>query len=368
MNDLLSIPCVMMRGGTSKGPFFLASDLPADPASRDALLIEIMGSGHPLQIDGIGGGNSLTSKVAIVGPSSRDDADVDYLFAQVKVTERQVDTAPNCGNMLSAVGPFAIEAGLFVATGDETTIRVHNVNTGKIIEAKVHTPGGRVVYSGEAAIDGVPGTAAPVYLAFRDAVGAKTGKLLPSGRALDLIDGVEATLIDGATPLVVLRASDFGFTGSEAAAVFDANTAFMARLEKIRIEAGRLMGLGDVSHSVLPKPVLIGAPQHGGDLAVRYFTPASCHTALATTGGVTLGLAATLAASLVGQYFPQVTLPASFGWEHPTGQLGVRVEMAPGDNSPTVSVMRTSRRLFEGAALVRAHHDTASAGYSVQSI
>lgn len=368
MNDLISIPCVLMRGGTSKGPFFLASDLPSDPEKRNALLLEIMGSGHPLQIDGIGGGNSLSSKVAIVGPSTHPEADVDYLFAQVKVLEQSVDTAPNCGNMLSAVGPFALEAGLVQPTGDETLIRVHNVNTGKLIDARVCTPGGRVVYSGEASIDGVPGTAAPVYLAFRNAVGAKTGKLLPSGNAVDLIGGFETTLIDGATPLVVLKATDFGFTGSEPAAAFDADDAFLNILERVRIEAGRLMGLGDVRASVLPKPVLIGSPKHGGDLAVRYFTPANCHAALATTGAVTLGLGATIPNSLISQHLLQASLPRTLRWEHPTGELSVRVEMAPGDNIPTVSVMRTSRRLFEGAALVRAARDNAHSVYGNTSV
>ncbi len=353
MDDLIRIPCVMMRGGTSKGPFFLSRDLPQNPDERDRLLIEIMGSGHPLQIDGIGGGNSLTSKVAIVGPSSHPEADVDYFFAQVKVTERVVDTAPNCGNMLSAVGPFAIESGLVLPTGEETMIKVHNVNTGKIIDARVLTPGGYIAYQGEAEIDGVPGTAAPVYLAFRDAIGAKTGRLLPSGKAVDVIQGLETSLVDGATPLVILRARDMGFTGSEPAAVFDADTRFIARLEQIRREAGALMGLGDVRQSVLPKPVLIGEPSNGGDLSVRYFTPANCHTALATTGAVSLGLAATIPTGLVGQYFPDLSLPAALAWEHPTGQLRIRVEKMAGDNSPTVLVMRTTRRLFEGAALVR---------------
>lgn len=198
MDDLRRIPCVLMRGGTSKGPFFLASDLPIDPAQRDALLIEVMGSGHPLEIDGIGGGNSLTSKVAIIGPATREGADVDYLFAQVKVEERLVDTSPNCGNMLSAVGPFAIEAGLVAAGAQETKVRVHNVNTGKIIEAVIQTPGGSVRYQGDAAIDGVPGEAAPVYLAFTEAVGAKTGRLLPTGAAQEVIDGVPVSLVDGA--------------------------------------------------------------------------------------------------------------------------------------------------------------------------
>jgi hypothetical protein len=255
--------------------------------------------------------------------------------------------------MLSAVGPFAIEAGLIAAEVGETLIRVHNVNTGKIIEARVRTPDGQMVYQGEAQIDGVPGTAAPVYLAFRNAIGAKTGKLLPTGNAVDRVLDVDATLVDGATPLVVLRASDFGFTGSEPAALLDSNSAFMTRLERVRREAGRMMGLGDVSQSVLPKPLLIGTPLSQGDLAVRYFTPASCHTALATTGAVSLGLAATIPTSLVGEHFPNMTLPVSLAWEHPTGLLRVRIEKAQGDNSPTVSVMRTSRRLFEGAALVR---------------
>ncbi len=249
MDDQIRIPCVLMRGGTSKGPFFLNSDLPSDPRQRDELLLEMMGSGHPLEIDGLGGGNSLSSKVAIVGPSTRDGADVDYLFAQVKVLERAVDTGPNCGNMLSAVGAFAIEKGLISAQRGETTVRVHNVNTGKIIEARIQTPGGELRYQGETAIDGVPGTAAPVYLAFLEAVGAKTGMLLPSGTPQEIINGVPVSLIDGATPVVIARAENFGLTGSESAAELDASREFMAQLEEIRIEAGRRMGLGDVRDS-----------------------------------------------------------------------------------------------------------------------
>ena len=178
--DQIRIPCVMMRGGTSRGPFFMAADLPSDPAHRDALLLSVMGAGHELEIDGIGGGNPLTSKVAIVGPATMPGADVDYLFAQVRIRERAVDTSPNCGNMLAAVGPFAIEAGLVPASDGITTVRIHNVNTGKLIEARVRTPGGRVVYDGETAVDGVPGTAAPIDLSFLDVAGAKTGRLLPN--------------------------------------------------------------------------------------------------------------------------------------------------------------------------------------------
>lgn len=354
MDDQIRIPCVMMRGGTSKGPFFLQRDLPADPRQRDALLVEIMGSGHPLQIDGIGGGNTLSSKVAIVGPSTRDGADVDYLFAQVNVLDRVVDTGPNCGNMLSAVGAFAIEQGLVPAESGETRVKVHNVNTGKIIEARVQTPGGELRYQGDASIDGVPGTAAPVYLAFLEAIGAKTGRLLPSGTPQEIIEGVPVSLIDGATPVVIARAETFGLTGSESAARLDGDAAFLARLEAVRIEAGRRMGLGDVGGSVLPKPVLIGAPAQGGTLAVRYFTPHACHTSLATTGAVSVAIAATLPDSIVGAALPELQFPADLTFEHPTGRMDVRVEidLAAG-GTPIVFVTRTCRRLFEGAALVR---------------
>ncbi|SEO06267.1 hypothetical protein SAMN04488103_11170 [Gemmobacter aquatilis] len=353
MDDLMRIPCVLMRGGTSKGPFFLRSDLPADPAQRDALLIEIMGSGHPLEIDGIGGGNPLSSKVAIVGPASREGADVDYLFAQVKVDEQIVDTAPNCGNMLSAVAAFSVERGLVLAGPSETRVRVHNVNTGKIIEARILTPGGELRYQGDAGIDGVPGTAAPVYLAFLEAIGAKTGHLLPSGAPQEVIDGVPVSLIDGATPVMIARAETFGLTGSESAQELDRNTAFMARLEAVRLKAGQRMGFGDVAQSVLPKPVLIGAPQRGGDLAVRYFTPWSCHSSLATTGAVSVAVAATLPDSIVGTAMPDLRLPTDLTFEHPSGRMAVRVETDAATGQPVVFVTRTCRRLFEGAALVR---------------
>lgn len=354
MDDQIRIPCVLMRGGTSKGPFFLRSDLPNDPVQRDSLLIEIMGSGNPLQIDGIGGGNSLSSKVAIVGPATRDGADVDYLFAQVNVLERLVDTGPNCGNMLSAVGAFAIEQGLVAAQAGETRVKVHNVNTGKIIEARVQTPEGELRYQGDTAIDGVPGTAAPVYLAFLEAIGAKTGVMLPSGTPQEVIFGIPVSLIDGATPVMIARAESFGLTGSESAIALDGNASFMTRLEEIRIEAGRRMGLGDVRASVLPKPVLIGAPGHGGTLAVRYFTPHACHTSLATTGAVSIAIAATLPDSIVGAALPELRFPADLTFEHPTGRMDVRVELDDAEgHKPVVFVTRTCRRLFEGAALVR---------------
>ncbi|WP_062013764.1 4-oxalomesaconate tautomerase [Aureimonas sp. AU4] len=351
MNDLTRIPCVLMRGGTSRGPFFIASDLPSDPAERDATLLSIMGSGHPLQIDGIGGGNPVTSKVAIIGPGSVANADVDYLFAQVRNDRQMVDYSPNCGNMLAAVGPFSIEAGLVTASEGHTLVRIHNVNTGKIIVAKVPTHGGEVTYLGDASIDGVPGQAAPIALTFLDAAGAKTGKLLPTGHPLDVIEGVEATCIDCAIPMVLVRAGDLGVTGYERADELSANADLMQRLEAIRVEAGRRMGMGDVSDMVIPKPVLISAPTKGGTLNVRYFMPHECHPSLATTGAVGIATAAitqgTIAANLVGS----LPLPARIGVEHPGGRLDVELENR---NGVTVAgLLRTARRLFEGFAFAK---------------
>ena len=347
------IPCTLMRGGTSRGPFFLASHLPRDRQERDALLISAMGSGHELQVDGIGGGNPLTSKVAIVGPATVPGAHVDYLFAQVKVAERIVDTSPNCGNMLSAVGPFAIEAGLVCAENGTTTVRIHNVNTGKIIEARVATPNGRVAYDGDTAIDGVPGTAAPVHLAFANSAGAKTGKLFPTGQTTDRIQGVDVTCIDAAMPLVIIRACDLGKTGYETPAELDADRAFMDRLEAIRIEAGERMGFKDVANLVIPKPVLIASPRHGGTIAARYFMPASCHKAFAITGAVGLATACvkpgTVAAALVGK----IELPRTLVIEHPSGRLEIALQTVAGQADPVASLVRTARRLFEGAVFAR---------------
>jgi len=347
-NDLLSIPCVLMRGGTSKGPFFLASDLPADTAQRDRLLLEVMGSGHPLQIDGIGGGNALTSKVAIIDRSSRDDADVDYLFAQVRVEQQVVDTSPNCGNMLAAVGPYAIERGLVQAQDPQTSVRIFNVNTGKLIVATVETPGGEVVYRGDTRIAGAPGSASPVRLSFLDAAGARTGKLLPSGHAQETIDGVTVSLVDCAMPMMLVRAEDLGVRGDAAPAELNADAAFLARLEALRIEAGARMGIADAGNKVIPKPVLLSAPQHGGHLQVRYFMPHQCHTALAITGGVGLATAAVTPGTLANTFVGCLGLPGSITLEHPSGALDVGLSRSSDDAPVVASVVRTARRLFEG--------------------
>lgn len=327
----------------------MASHLPRDPRERDALLISAMGAGHELQIDGIGGGNPLTSKVAIVGPASVSGAHVDYLFAQVKVAERVVDTSPNCGNMLSAVGPFVIEAGLVRAEEGITTVRIHNVNTGKIIEARVSTPRGQVSYEGDTAIDGVPGSAAPIHLAFADAAGSKTGKLFPTGRPAESILGIESTCIDAAMPLVIVRAADFGKTGHELPVEFESDRSFMDRLEALRVEAGQRMGFTNAAELVIPKPVLVALPRSTGAIAGRYFMPASCHKAFAITGAVGLATACvkpgTVAADLIGE----IDLPRTLTIEHPSGRLDVKLERVAGRAEPVASLVRTARRLFEGA-------------------
>lgn len=349
MSDQIAIPCVVMRGGTSRGPFFLASDLPADPRLRDAILLSVMGGGHDLGIDGIGGGNAVINKVAIIGPGSVPGADVDYLFAQVRVREGIVDTSPNCGNMLAAVGPFAIEAGLVAAAADRTHVRIHNVNTGKLIDAMVATPGGRVTYEGEASIDGVPGMAAAIELSFPNAAGARTGRLLPTGRPVDRIEGIDVTCIDAAMPVMLVRAADLGWSGGEAPSDFT-DSYFRARLEDLRIEAGRRMGFPNSAAMVIPKPVLI-APASEATLNVRYFMPHDCHSALAVTGAVAIATACvtpgTIAAEMVGPLAPPVPITLA----HPSGQLVVRLE--PG---PVARVQRTARRIFEGHVFARRSH------------
>lgn len=351
MNDLVRIPCVLMRGGTSRGPFFLSADLPSDAASRDAALLSIMGSGHPLQIDGIGGGNPVTSKVAIIGPPSVAGADVDYLFAQVRTDRQIVDYSPNCGNMLAAVGPFSIEAGLVKAEKTETLVRIHNVNTGKVIEAKVPTRNGEVTYLGDASIDGVPGLAAPIALTFLDAAGAKTGKLLPSGNASDVIDGLRVTIIDCAIPMVLMRAADLGVTGYEDAVTLSRNTELIARMSATRIRAGKIMGMGDVLDKVIPKPVLIAPPQKGGTLAVRYFMPNDCHPALATTGAVGIATAVVTPGTIAADLTGGASLPTTVRLEHPGGRLDVELETRGG--ATIAGLVRTARRLFEGYAFAK---------------
>lgn len=346
----LSIPCVLMRAGTSRGPFFLRDWLPTGDEARDQALIGAIGASDPLQLDGLGGGSTLNSKVAIVSRSHQPDCDLDYLFAQVGVGHRSVDTRPNCGNMLSGVAPFAIEQGLIPAQDGRTTVRIFNVNTGSKIDATVCTPGGVVTYDGDARIDGVAGTAAPILLNFLDAWGAVTGQLFPTGRRIDTIDGLDVTCIDAAMPLMMLRAADLGLSGRERPAELDANVALLARIEALRLQAGQRMGLGDVSGSVVPKPVLVSAGDAPDSITSRYFTPHKCHASHAVTGAIGVATAFALPGTvasgvprLPGQH-PLVVL-------HPAGQIDVEVEIDGAGESATVqraALVRTARKIMQG--------------------
>lgn len=347
-----TLPCVLMRAGTSRGPFFLREWLPENTDARDQILIGAIGASDPLQLDGVGGGSTLNSKVAIVSRSSRTDCDLDYLFAQVGVGQRSVDTRPNCGNMLAGVVPFALEQGLIKASNGTTTARVFNVNTGSRIEVTVQTPGGRLTYDGGTRIDGVAGTAAPVYLNFLDAWGAVTGKVFPTGRRIDRIDGIEVTCIDAAMPLMIVRARDLGVTGSESPAELDADADLLLRLEGMRLAAGEMMGLGDVSASVIPKPVLISEGDSDDSIRSRYFTPRRCHASHAVTGAI--GVASALA--LPGTVASRVRSEAGVARRnlvvlHPAGRIDVEVE-TEGDGDATqirrASLVRTARKILQG--------------------
>jgi 2-methylaconitate cis-trans-isomerase PrpF/tripartite-type tricarboxylate transporter receptor subunit TctC len=344
------IPCVLMRAGTSRGPFFLRDWLPKDEAERDQALIGAIGASDLLQVDGVGGGSTLTSKVAIVSKSSQPGCDVDYLFAQVGVGQRSVDTRPNCGNMLSGVAPFAIEQGLVPACDGETTVRVFNVNTRSRIDVTVLTPAGRVVYDGETGIDGVAGTAAPIRLNFLDAWGAVTGSVFPTGRRIDIADSLEVTCIDAAMPLVILRARDLGLTGREAPEVLDANLALMARIEAIRCAAGQAMGLGDVSGSVIPKPVIASEGDDADSITSRYFTPRRCHASHAVTGAIGVAAAFALPGTVISSATVRGGLRA-ISVLHPQGRIEVEVSIEGAGADARIqraALVRTARKILQG--------------------
>ncbi|MEO6565891.1 MAG: 4-oxalomesaconate tautomerase [Casimicrobiaceae bacterium] len=347
------IPCVLMRGGTSKGAFFMASDLPADPALRDAVLLAVMGSPDPRQIDGLGGADPLTSKVAIVSASTRADADIEYLFAQVLVGEARVDYGQNCGNMLAGVGPFAIERGLVLVRGGHTAVAIHMVNTGQVAVALVETPQGQVRYDGDARIDGVPGSAAAMPIEFRDTQGSSCGALFPTGAPKDVVDGVEVTCIDNGMPIVLLRAADLGRTGYESRADLDADSELKARLESIRLQLGPRMNLGDVRERTVPKMSLIAPPRDGGSLATRSFIPHRCHAAIGVLGAVSVATAAALPGTVCeGVAVLQDGLMQHLAIEHPTGEFTVELSMsATPDGQLEVeraALLRTARWIFEG--------------------
>ncbi|BBA95689.1 putative transmenmbrane protein [Actinacidiphila reveromycinica] len=348
---------MLMRGGTSKGAYFLAGDLPADPAERDALLLRVMGSPDPRQIDGVGGAHPLTSKVAVVSRSSDPGADVDYLFLQVGVEDATVSAAQNCGNILAGVGPFAVERGLVAPGADRTRVRVRMLNSGGLATAEFATPGGTVRYDGDTAISGVPGTAAEVLLDFADTEGATCGALLPTGAVRDVVDGIEVTCLDNGMPVVVAAARDLGITGDETAAELAADAELAARVQSLRIAAGRLMGLGDVTAAPVPKTTLVAPPRHGGAVGTRTFIPVRPHESIGVLGAVTVATALLLPGA-VGHDLAELPGPgAAMGIEHPSGRLDVQVELDTGRTPPRVRrsrLVRTARKLFDGRVFPRA--------------
>jgi 4-oxalomesaconate tautomerase len=347
---------MMMRGGTSKGAYFLARDLPSDPAARDRVLLAVMGSPDSRQIDGIGGADPLTSKVAIISKSERPGVDVDYLFCQVFVDQALVSTAQNCGNILAGVAPFAIEHGLVSGAAPATRVTIFMVNTSQTVVATVQTPGGLPVYQGASRIDGVPGTAAAIGLSFSDAAGSMCGSLLPTGRAADVIDGVAVTCIDNGMPVVVMRASDLDRTGYETREALDEDGPLKARVEHIRLQAGPMMNLGDVAAKSVPKMILVAPPRSGGVVSTRSFIPHRAHATIGVFAALSVATACLLPGSPAHDLadVPKGS-PKRMLVEHPTGASPVSIAVEERDGAPRVTeaaIISTARPLFVGQVLV----------------
>ncbi|MBW4051385.1 MAG: 4-oxalomesaconate tautomerase [Proteobacteria bacterium] len=353
---LRAISATLMRGGTSKGLYFNVRDLPADQGARDRVLLAAMGSPDVRQIDGVGGAHPLTSKVAVVGPATRPEADVDYLFLQVVVDKAEVSDSQNCGNILAGVGPWAIENGLVPIAGPTTPVRIHMVNTGSIAVANVPTPNGAVEYEGDVRIDGVPGTAAGISIEFLDVAGSSCGALLPTGHPTDRIDGIELTCIDNGMPVVLLAAEDFGISGAEPPEALEANAALKARVEKIRLQAGPRMNLGDVARKTVPKMSLISPGRQGGDLNTRTFIPHRVHEAIGVLGAVSVATACMVPATVAAR----LVRPGSPGRrrleiEHPTGFFTVEMDVIGRGDEVKVTrsaLLRTARKLMRGEVFV----------------
>jgi 4-oxalomesaconate tautomerase len=345
------IPCMVMRGGTSKGAYFRAGDLPADPAERDDLLLRVMGSPDPRQIDGIGGAHPLTSKVAVISPGE----DVDYLFLQVGVGEATVSDRQNCGNLLAGVGPFAVERGLVSPGSEDSAVRIRMVNSGSTATARFRTPGGAVEYGGATAISGVPGTAAPIVLDFAGTEGSAGHGLFPTGRPADTVDGIRVTCVDNGMPVVVARAGDLGLTGYEPVERLAADTALRERVQSLRLQAAELMGLGDVRDASVPKTTLLAAPADGGAICTRTFIPLEPHTSIGVLGAVSV-VTALLAGGTVGRDLASLPGGSRVDVEHPSGHLQIEVELDDTDGTPRVrrsAVVRTARKLFDGLVFPR---------------
>jgi 4-oxalomesaconate tautomerase len=353
---LTAIPCTVMRGGTSKGLFFHADDLPADPGLRDRVLLAAMGSPDPRQIDGMGGAHPLTSKVAVISRSQRDDAQVDYLFLQVAVDKAQVSDSQNCGNLLAAVGPWALENGLVGVVGETTPVRIHMVNTRSLAVARVETAGGAVQYEGGARIDGVPGTAAPIALEFLDVAGSSCGSLLPTGNAVDDHGGIPVTCIDNGMPVIIVRARDFGVTGAETPAQLEANGALREKVEALRLAWGERMNLGDVTRKTVPKICLVGAPRAGGHLSTATFIPHRVHEAIGVLGALSVATACVIPGSVAAQVAQRTdTTSTRVEVEHPSGFFSVDVAVSREGERVQVSrasLLRTARKIMHGNVFI----------------
>lgn len=348
-----SIPCTLMRSGTSKGPFFNLHDLPTDPDARAKILLRILGSPDKNQIDGIGGAAFVTSKVVMVKPSTRPGIDVDYLFAQVMIEKPVVDTKPTCGNMMAGVGPFAIEKGWVKAKDPETKLMIYNYNTKATIEVIISTPAGKVNYTvGDTKIDGVPGTAAPILMNYFNVIGGTTGKLFPTGKSRDVIKGVDVSVVDAGNLMILLKAVDLGLEGTEDRNFFETNTALMHKIEAIRLEAGVRAGLGDVSQSVLPKVGLLSKPRNGGTVKSQYLTPHALHPAHAVSGAICIAIASKASDTTASDLAVHENLAVEKMFiEHPSGLIPVQLELDSAENGFKVlkaGVLRTARKLMEG--------------------
>ena len=353
-----AVPFLLLRGGTSRGPYFNAADLPADRGRLAEILITVLGGGHAISIDGLGGGTAVTTKSAILSKSEHPKADIDYLFTQIAVDRRMVDFAPTCGNILVGVGPAAIEMGLIEARRDVTPVRVRAVNTGALINAEVQSPDGQVVYAGDTAIDGVPGTAAPVSLEFVETAGSCTGKMFPTGKRREEINGIEVTCMDVAMPMMIARAASFGLTGHETQFELDAMSSLFERMEAMRQTAGMRMGLGEVSQSVVPKMGLVAEARKGGDFAARYFMPWAAHPSMSLTGSQCLAACA-LATGTVADGLTKgfAASPTPVSIEHPLGQLNLTVKHRRQKEFivESATVVRTARLIARGEAMVPQH-------------
>jgi 4-oxalomesaconate tautomerase len=354
-----AIPCSLLRGGTSKGLYFHAKDLPDDVTTRDAVLLAAMGSPDAREIDGMGGGHPLTSKVAVVRASTREDADVDYLFLQVWPDRAEVSDNQNCGNLLAGVGPFALEEGLIAASDGTTDVRIWMQNTESLAVASVQTPAGAVRYDGEARIDGVPGEAAPVPIEFLNIAGSTCGALLPSGHAVDVIEGVRVTCIDNGMPVVCLRADDVGLTGYEEPSEIEANRAACDQVERIRLAAGVLMNLGDVNNQTVPKVSLLAPAKNGGVVSTRTFIPKRVHEAIGVFGAVSVATACLVPGSVANEVADLISSGGSvtLDVEHPSGYFSVSMDVSVVDGQVIVNsaaLLRTARLLMRGDVFVPA--------------